>query len=164
MRKWTKRDISIMEELWSKGFTGTQIGKVLKRSRSAILGKIHRLGMQRNPTGKRKSEEKSILNPEFKEKILTRLTVRPNEALPKSYQKLKFQRLPNAKLLFGAGKELIDLKSNECRWPVTYGKKHRFCAAPRYNGKPYCEEHYNCSIRAGSKKKKFNTKNSFWYR
>ncbi|MPZ41434.1 MAG: hypothetical protein GEU95_25990 [Rhizobiales bacterium] len=46
-------------------------------------------------------------------------------------------------------KTLLDLGTNECRWPVgeATGIDQLFCASRAVKGKPYCQAHYQRSIR-----------------
>lgn len=48
MSEWTEERIELLKTLWLEGATSTVISQRLQISRSAALGKIRRLGMQRN--------------------------------------------------------------------------------------------------------------------
>lgn len=48
---WSGNDLAELRRRWSAGETGAQIAKALGRSRSAILGKAHHLGLRRAPKG-----------------------------------------------------------------------------------------------------------------
>ena len=48
MSEWTDERIELLKSLWLEGATSTVIAQRLQISRSAALGKIRRLGMQRN--------------------------------------------------------------------------------------------------------------------
>ena len=44
--KWTDDRIAVLENLWEKGFTASQIAKTLGDvTRNSVIGKIHRLGL-----------------------------------------------------------------------------------------------------------------------
>lgn len=44
---WTDFELATLERDWNKGFPGSQIAQKLGRSRNAVLGKVHRLGLIR---------------------------------------------------------------------------------------------------------------------
>lgn len=48
MSEWTDERVELLKTLWLEGATSTVISQRLQISRSAALGKIRRLGMQRN--------------------------------------------------------------------------------------------------------------------
>jgi len=48
MSEWTEERIELLKSLWLEGATSTVIAQKLQISRSAALGKIRRLGMQRS--------------------------------------------------------------------------------------------------------------------
>lgn len=48
-RAWEESELATLNRLWKDGATAAQIGRELSRSRNAVLGKIHRLGLNRRP-------------------------------------------------------------------------------------------------------------------
>ena len=48
---WPKSIIDKMTDLWAKGYSATEIGIMIHRTRSQVLGKLHRLKLlgTRNP-------------------------------------------------------------------------------------------------------------------
>lgn len=44
-RGWTEEENREVETLWRAGYTSGQIAKRMNRTRGAIMGKVHRLGM-----------------------------------------------------------------------------------------------------------------------
>lgn len=51
-RPWTAAEIETVRTLWNGGSTAKAIAIKLGRSRSAILGRIHRMGLNRNRGGR----------------------------------------------------------------------------------------------------------------
>lgn len=45
---FTDRDVSTLTAMWKAGYSGSQIAEQLGRTRSAILGKVFRLGLRRS--------------------------------------------------------------------------------------------------------------------
>jgi len=46
-KKWTKGQISKLRKMWLEGVSAGEIAVSLKRTRNAVLGKLHRLGVKR---------------------------------------------------------------------------------------------------------------------
>lgn len=46
-------------------------------------------------------------------------------------------------------KTLLDLESNDCRWPVGEPKHDdfHFCGRPSAAGRPYCQEHWSMAFQ-----------------
>ena len=44
---WSEKETSLLIEAWHDGFTAAEIAKHLNRTRSAVLGKLYRLGLQK---------------------------------------------------------------------------------------------------------------------
>ncbi len=40
----------------------------------------------------------------------------------------------------GSGLAIYELERNQCRWPISYDKEHKFCAV-QTDGTSYCPEH-----------------------
>lgn len=47
---WTRENIERMKALKSKGYSASQIGKILGTSRNSVIGKLHRLPKAENLT------------------------------------------------------------------------------------------------------------------
>lgn len=50
--RWTPARISTMMRMWDRGDTASDIAAELGMTRSAVLGKIFRLGLSRHPNGR----------------------------------------------------------------------------------------------------------------
>jgi hypothetical protein len=44
---WTEKDDDTLSDLYAKGLTSSQIGARMGRSRNSIIGRVHRLGLQK---------------------------------------------------------------------------------------------------------------------
>lgn len=44
---WDIKTVAKLHELWDKGLTAQEISLKVKRSRCAVLGKLHRLGLSK---------------------------------------------------------------------------------------------------------------------
>ena len=50
--RWTKEETAAVLEYWRRGLTASTIAPLVGKTRSAVLGKIGRLGEQRDPQGR----------------------------------------------------------------------------------------------------------------
>ena len=47
---WTEEKVSQLRELWDQGLPTSQIGRVLDFTKNAVVGKAHRIGLERRPS------------------------------------------------------------------------------------------------------------------
>jgi len=133
---WT-RDLELkLKDLWKKGLTGSEIAKSFGTTRSAILGKVHRLKLEARATSK-KSKTKTENNVQIKqEKLIGRGSRFRALLLDKSFP----PEQPT---------ELEDLTDETCRWPLgqQLDPATFFCGRKPVESKnsgrrfPYCELH-----------------------
>ncbi len=128
---WTPTLIEELKKLWKKGLTTVEIGKSIGMTKNAVVGKAHRLGLKGRPS--------PIKPGRIQSKVI----------IEKKIQKEKQANLPKEtiqKIKKTSGISLLDLKSNQCKWPNgdPQDLDFSFCGKPAVEGKPYCEEH--CAI------------------
>jgi GcrA cell cycle regulator len=151
---WTEEKVATMIRLRDQGYSSSQIGGVLGVTRNAVIGKVHRLGLQvvRLPKkagmiapsrvdGVPRSRKRKLISPRVLE--MKRLA-----------EKMRAVEVPPATLLPNAppsatgvlGVSFVELAPNGCKFAVNRSKSkddpHLFCNAPRMFGKPYCCEHF----------------------
>jgi len=145
---WTEARVKILRALWADGWTGAQIGKKFGKSRSAILGKIHRLGLMRKtrppPPPQPATTGPVVAKPITKPKappntmavtLAPRIVPRPRVVVSSAPPLVGMRMLP-----------LLELEANWCRWPEdgdpqVKGIGFLFCAADAVEGQPYCPAH-----------------------
>ena len=139
---WTEEKVSQLRELWDQGLPTSQIGRILDFSKNAVVGKAHRIGLERRPS----PIKRNIMKPDRKK---ARAPVVPNLSVSlKSdsnfYQKTdsnndfnKFQTKYLTKYL------LISNKNSGCEWPNGHPDEMSFyyCGEEKVGGKPYCAKH-----------------------
>lgn len=130
---WTPDSELKLKKLWKDGLTGSEIAKVFSTSRSAILGKVHRLKLEarivsRKPEGKINTE-KSV-STEIKTQKLGRKARFKALLLNKNFEPENPTKLEN-------------LTDDHCRWPL--GEKMEppslFCGRKPVDKFPYCQLH-----------------------
>lgn len=162
---WKDEIVERLSKLWAGGFSSSEIERTLasefpslqqRITRSAVIGKIHRLGLTRSPsmniaarkTGSRKAAKRARAAakprapaPVKSHSKLTGLFKAgdniPKEPLPKEESPSDYAKLYT----------LDELTATQCKWPVG-DPRHAdfgFCGDTRVEGLPYCTRH---AIRA----------------
>ena len=135
---WDENNVSKLRELWDQGLPTAQIGKLLGFTKNAVVGKAHRIGLERRPSP------------------IRRTAVKPDRKKARSpvMPKLNFESKPEASLESNdnAGfqpviKNMFNTSSKRgCEWPQGHPDEidFQFCGKERYEDKPYCLEH--CAV------------------
>ncbi len=124
---WTDERVTLLKKMWCEGKTAAEIAKELGNvTRNAVIGKAHRLKLS-NRVSPIQQNKKPVAVPAGK--------VQPQLA-ERKVQKTDFQ--DNRK-----GIPLVDLKAQECRWPLGDPREAHFgfCGHASVAGLPYCAEH-----------------------
>lgn len=147
---WTDKDIEHLRKYWAEGHSTAEIGRLIGKSKNAVVGKAHRLSLPSRPSPIKKSAvaPKPVEQPKASETVVDPLTVEVQaasvvEASPKPEAKstevpIALQRAP------------LQMKTRAkdplCQWPYGHpdDPDFRFCLREAAPGKPYCAEH--CSI------------------
>lgn len=138
---WSDSDIDRLRRMWSEGYQASDIAGALGRgSRSAVLGKVRRLGLpyRRTPT----AEGRGPTNRKAGKQ-------RPERAMPFTILAMPLLPTPkagDAKALKGAAwvalpgtVSLADLEPGMCKWPIGETGPYLFCGCPTHG--VYCEQH-----------------------
>lgn len=158
LTRWTDERVERLKQLWHDGYSSGQIAAELRFiSRNAVIGKINRLRMGRDPehniktikVGMRKSKQAPQMRRRISAVIVesTEHTERPT-ALPRMSQARAALARPTpeprkTKIPTSANATLFDLGPHSCRWPIGEPGKAGFffCAANGADvtqGRPYC--------------------------
>ena len=136
---WDDNNVSKLRELWDQGLPTAQIGKLLGFTKNAVVGKAHRIGLERRPSPIRrtavKPDRKKARSP-----IMPKLNfeVKKDEVKENPVHQQTFQ--PLVKNLFTKS-----LKRG-CEWPEGHPDESdfKFCGKERFEDKPYCIDH--CAV------------------
>lgn len=150
MTLWTEANIKTLKKLFKQGYSASQIEKKIAGStRSAVLGKLHRLGLVRHRTINRPPKE-----------IANRIdgrTLNHGRNTP-----IRLKKKPDLRIVLSAGTAapsldipLMNLEPRMCRWPTSVDRPHLFCGRP-WTGEfgPYCAAHKARAVAADQPKKK----------
>lgn len=131
---WTSERIEALVEMRRSGMTFGQIASVLGATRSAMIGKAHRMGMC-----ERKASAPKMAR-------LPRRIAAPARK-PPSQRPIAFRGPPKEPAAMPAPAaddvarvSLLDLEPTHCRWPCGEPTEG-FCGCPKVHGASYCEGH-----------------------
>ncbi|HEX3412891.1 MAG TPA: GcrA family cell cycle regulator [Stellaceae bacterium] len=152
--KWMAEETSTMQDLWRQNQSATQIGKVLGRTRDAVLGKLDRL----KKAGKRfvrinntKQQEARVAKPPPKR-------IRQRPPTPPPTPRPRYPRHPTMQCPC----QLVELEAHNCHWPIgdpldkqPSGEhadfldptRFYFCGAVTLPGEKYCPVHTRMAFR-----------------
>ena len=149
---WNEDNVSRLKELWDEGLPTAQIGKLLGFTKNAVVGKAHRIGLERRPSPIRrtavKPDRKKARSP-----IIPQLNFEK-----KSDQNIDIQSSHNK---FQPVTNIFATKASRgCEWPEGHPDESdfRFCGNERYEDKPYCLKH--CAVAYIIPEKEENLKTS----
>ena len=135
---WNDSNVARLKELWDQGLPTAQIGKLLGFTKNAVVGKAHRIGLERRPSPIRrtavKPDRKKARSP-----IVPTLKFEASKEDPKEVIKQQtFQ--PAVKNLF------TNQIKRGCEWPDGHPDESgfKFCGKDRFEDKPYCIDH--CAV------------------
>ena len=136
---WDDNNVSKLRELWDQGLPTAQIGKLLGFTKNAVVGKAHRIGLERRPSPIRrtavKPDRKKARSP-----IMPKLNfeVKKDEVKENPVHQQTFQ--PLVKNLFTKSVK------RGCEWPEGHPDESdfKFCGKERFEEKPYCIDH--CAV------------------
>lgn len=144
MSVWTKELDERLKARWLAGESAAAIGDGMGRSRSAVLGRIHRLGIQRAPATDREGRRAASMAVKVADRkarepkvaaaggwaLSTETTAKPPRPIPVS---------DRTETAIG----LLALTHLNCRWPVgrATGADQLFCGQTVAPERPYCGEH-----------------------
>jgi GcrA cell cycle regulator len=119
--EWNADELATLHSMWRAGETGTTIAARLGTSRSAVLGKISRIGLMRGKRAPRPVRRKP-----------------PRRTKPKpKFPFLKRQppRQPSGPVPFA------ELAEHHCRWIPGEPHTQMYCGAAKITGSSYCATH-----------------------
>jgi hypothetical protein len=125
---WSDEEKRDLKSMWASGQSATKIAEVLGRSRSAVLGAVHRAGLW--DTGRKAPET-------------PRVRVRPVTREPEEEASPIVRALPHRPAVPDGLMSLVDLKhGRNCCFPVSgQGADTGYCGAST-GGKVYCGRHH----------------------
>lgn len=152
MKQWPQADVDRLTELVKLGWSASQIGGDLGYTRNAVIGKIHRLGLQgERPVIKPgPPKTKKILSEDEVQKRIARRNERQQIWRTRQREQIKqaieaASRPEPTKPQNWRGLSLMELTDNTCRFPSPE-PPFTYCGDPTADmtsKRPYCCFHHN---------------------
>ena len=154
--RWTKAEEAELKQLWEvQGKSARQVGEILKCSRNAVIGKVHRMKLVKRkpkdvkvaikaikaetPKGNNGTAGKSRGMIEAVRKAREEQVKPPNFPQPASSYLLtgsRWSALPDT-----TPYSLEDLPRDGCRWPIGDAPPYTFCGCQAQDKSSYCAAH-----------------------
>lgn len=142
---WTAETIEALAALQAEGLSASQIGARLGCSRNAVIGKLHRLGLNGSP--ERRAVTASLSGVNRRSKTPKDPDAPPTPRAPRlpSWMRLRVAAVASRDVI------LADTTGG-CSYPTgSAAGQHLFCDLPRRAGSSYCPAHHRlCVIPAGA--------------
>ena len=131
---WNESNVARLKELWDQGLPTAQIGKLLGFTKNAVVGKAHRIGLERRPSPIRRT----AIKPDRKKARSPIVPTLKFEESKEVFKQQTFQR--TVKNLF------TNQTKRGCEWPDGHPDESdfKFCGKDRFEDKPYCIDH--CAV------------------
>ena len=135
---WNETNVAKLKELWDQGLPTAQIGKLLGFTKNAVVGKAHRIGLERRPSPIRRTAVKPDRKKARSPIVPTLNFETSKEATKEGPKQQVFQ--PTVKNLF------TSQTKRGCEWPEGHPDESdfKFCGKERFEDKPYCINH--CAV------------------
>ena len=129
---WDDNNVAKLRDLWDQGLPTAQIGKLLGFTKNAVVGKAHRIGLERRPSPIRrtavKPDRKKARSP-----VMPKLNFESAKE-PEIVSKEPAVFQPAVKNIFTAAPK------RGCEWPEGHPDEadFSFCGKDRFEDEPYC--------------------------
>tara|TARA_B100000029_G_scaffold504382_1_gene583123 strand:- start:1034 stop:1507 length:474 start_codon:yes stop_codon:yes gene_type:complete len=136
---WDEDNVARLKELWDQGLPTAQIGKLLGFTKNAVVGKAHRIGLERRPSPIRRTSVKPDRK-KARSPIVPKLNFEISKEKPKESSNPQQNFQPAVKNLFASHTK------RGCEWPEGHPDEpdFKFCGKDRFEDKPYCLDH--CAV------------------
>jgi GcrA cell cycle regulator len=165
---WTPENVALLRTLWADGWTGSRIAeRIPGTTRSAIIGKVHRLQLPPRAVSFRKRTK--VDKPKLHASHLDRRVTQRHK--PKTKARLSLEsaglfceefdgQFENLGMRYLNGSSptkaidpkpediarvsIVDLEPHHCKWPCSEQRGIDtlvYCGGDRLDGLPYCKDH-----------------------
>ena len=136
---WNEDNVARLKELWDQGLPTAQIGKLLGFTKNAVVGKAHRIGLERRPSPIRRTAVK----PDRKK---ARSPISPKLNFENKVDDHKEVNLTKTTFQPAIKNLLVANSKRGCEWPAGHPDESdfHFCGKERFEDKPYCLKH--CAV------------------
>ena len=136
---WNDDNVARLRDLWDQGLPTAQIGKLLGFTKNAVVGKAHRIGLERRPSPIRRTAAKPDRK-KARSPIVPKLNFETSKEEIKETPRFQQNLQPVVKNL------VTHSSKRGCEWPDGHPDESdfKFCGQERFEDKPYCLDH--CAV------------------
>ena len=136
---WNDDNVARLRDLWDQGLPTAQIGKLLGFTKNAVVGKAHRIGLERRPSPIRRTAVK----PDRKK---ARSPIIPKLNFETSKEEIREPLRPQINFQPIVKNLVTNNNKRACEWPDGHPDESdfKFCGKERFEDKPYCLDH--CAV------------------
>lgn len=140
---WSEERTAVLKKLWLEGLSASQVARQLGGvSRSAVIGKVHRMGItvRETPVRPRTSSIRSPNRLQVRSRTVRETASAPIAATPRAPR-------PADDLLPTSG--ILGLDAHSCRWPIGNPDQtdFGFCGREKLARGSYCDLHAQGAFR-----------------
>jgi GcrA cell cycle regulator len=139
---WADDHTNLLKILWAQGLSASQIAQRLGTgfTRNAVIGKAHRLGLQRRSASTPRKPASALALPKPQPKprrVVVQLPPRPARTAPPPPALKRDPEISHGNVT------LATAAPCSCKWPVgeRTGADMLICGAPAEKDRPYCTNH-----------------------
>lgn len=157
--KWTPEQDEYVRQNY-RVISTRRIGEKLGFSKSAVIGRAHRIGLGKPYDEVFNRGSKFGIKPKAAIGYRINVVKRPTGFARMRQEAPRMKKLPVLDLgidiqpLNGVGVKLWELNSKHCRWVIGEPKDLLFCGHDKHEGSSYCHTHFTTSTTSKEKAKK----------
>jgi GcrA cell cycle regulator len=137
---WNEERTATLRKLWLEGMSASQVARQLGGvSRSAVIGKVHRLGITvRDIPARQRSTVRSAVRAQPRARIV-------RDAVPTPRPTLRLVEVAD----MAPTANILGLEIHSCRWPIGNPESHDFgfCGREKTARGSYCDDHARGAFR-----------------
>jgi GcrA cell cycle regulator len=140
---WSEERTAALKKLWLEGLSASQVARQLGGvSRSAVIGKVHRLGITvREIPTRQRTNVRGAARIQARQRPNREITTAAPRVAPR-FERTEEDLLPTSGIL--------GLGAHSCRWPIGHPENDDFgfCGRPKVSARgSYCEQHSQGAFR-----------------
>ncbi len=137
---WDEERTATLRKLWLEGMSASQVARQLGGvSRSAVIGKVHRLGITvRDIPARQRATVRTAVRAQPRARVVRDAASAPRPAL-RLVEVAEMEPTAN----------ILGLETHSCRWPIGNPDSHDFgfCGREKTARGSYCDEHARGAFR-----------------
>jgi GcrA cell cycle regulator len=137
---WNEERTATLRKLWLEGMSASQVARQLGGvSRSAVIGKVHRLGITvREVPTRQRSAARGAVRTHSRARVV-------RDAAPAQRSALRLLEIAE----MAPTASILGLETHSCRWPIGNPDSHDFgfCGREKTARGSYCDDHARGAFR-----------------